>query len=86
MCKGEKGGEGGTLQNFLRETERLSFITCGRRPAGLLVTLVVVVVVVGGITFIHGHCKNPCMVLTKSKAGPHTFVFLFFYFKCPCMV
>ena len=38
------------LRIFNRRVSMLSncFVTCGRRPAGLLVTLVVVVVVVGG--------------------------------------
>ena len=53
-----------------------SVFTCGRRPAGLLATHVVVV---GGITFIHGYWESPCMVL---KHDP-----LFsFNLKSPCMV
>ncbi len=57
-------------------TARLEVVfTCGRRPAGLLVTLVVVVVVVvGGITFLHGLSQN-------SKAEPD--IFFIFQFQKP---
>ncbi len=41
----------------------------------------VVVVVGGGITFIHGLSQRPCMVLKKSKARPH--IFYFFKFQKP---
>ncbi len=51
------------------------FFTCGRRPAGLLATLVVVVVVVGGITFIHGLLESPCMVLKKINSKTPYFSF-----------
>ncbi len=49
--------------------------TCGRRPTGHRVIQIVVVVVVGETSFIHGHWESPCMVLTK-----HISYFIVFYF------
>ncbi len=50
--------------------------SCGRRPAGLLVIPVVVAVVGGGITFMHGFEK------IKSKTTYFSF-FLFSFFQKP---
>ncbi len=71
---------------------KLTLFTCGRRPAGLLATLVVVVVVVfgGRITFIHGLSREP--MYGFEKINSKTPYFLSFFSKahvwsgCSCMV
>ncbi len=53
-------------------------------------TLVVVVVVVvggGGITFIHGHLREPMYGFEKIKSKtPYFYLFIFLNFKSPCIV
>ncbi len=67
-----------------------ALFTCDRRPAGVLATLAVVVV--GGITFIHGLSTEPLYGQENSKGRPYIYVFFFLISKdhacfwCSCMV
>ncbi len=61
------------------------YLTCGRRPAGLLATLVVVVV--GGGELLYMGTGRTHVWFRKNKARSYIFVvFYIFYFKSPFMV